>query len=35
MTVEEAYEYAEFNIYSAYMGPHTPIYVDETYNINM
>lgn len=35
MTTEEAYEYAEHNIYNAYMGPHTPIYVDETYNINL
>ena len=31
MTPEEAYEYADFNIYSAYMGPNTPLFVDETY----
>ena len=28
----EAQEYAEFNIYDAYMGPNTPIFVDETYS---
>jgi len=31
MTPEAAYEYADFNIYSAYMGPNTPLFVDETY----
>ena len=29
MTPEEAYEYFEFNVAGAYMGPHTPIWVDE------
>jgi len=32
MTPESAAEYADFNIYSAYMGPNTPLFVDETYN---
>jgi hypothetical protein len=31
MTPEEAEEYADFNVYSAYMGPNTPLYVDQTY----
>jgi hypothetical protein len=32
MSFSDAEEYAEFNIYNAYMGPHTPIFVDEAYN---
>jgi len=28
-TVEEALEFLEFNVYSAYMGQGTPIYVDD------
>ncbi len=32
MTPESAQEYADFNVYNAYMGPNTPLYVDETYN---
>lgn len=32
MTPESAQEYAEFNVYNAYMGPNTPLFVDETYN---
>ena len=32
MTREDAQEYADYNIYGAYMGPNTPIFVDETYN---
>jgi hypothetical protein len=35
MTNEEAEEYAEYNIYSAYMGDHTPLYLDETYHVNL
>lgn len=35
MTSEEAEEYADHNIYCAYMGPHTPLYVDETYPVNL
>lgn len=29
----DAEEYAEFNIYNAYMGPNTPIFVDEIYSL--
>lgn len=32
MTPEEAYEHADFNIFGAYMGPNTPLFVDETFN---
>lgn len=34
MTLEEAEEYADHNIYCAYMGEHTPLFVDETYHIH-
>lgn len=30
-TLDEAYEYYEFNIEGAYTGPHTPIYIDDVY----
>ena len=32
MLFSEAEEYAEYNIYNAYMGTNTPIFLDETYN---
>lgn len=35
MTNEDAHEYAEYNIYSAYMGINTPVYLDETYHVNL
>lgn len=34
MTLEEAEEYADFNIYCAYMGENTPLFIDETYPIH-
>lgn len=35
MDSNDAEEYAEYNIYSAYMGENTPLYVDETYYVNL
>ena len=29
MTIEEAIEWCEFNVWSAYVGEHTPIYVND------
>jgi len=31
MTLEDALEYAEYNIYAAYMGPNTPIFIDDSF----
>jgi len=35
MTGEEAEEYAEYNIYNAYMGDNTPLFVDEGYHVRL
>ena len=35
MTSSDAEDYAEYNIYNAYMGENTPLFVDETYHINL
>jgi len=33
MSIEEAVEYAEFNVFSAYVGENTPVFIEKMENI--